>query len=374
MEQLHLDELISILEYISDLTNLSLVSKRYHDVVSFARERNLTKSKREHFLKVDKMLKENTQFLFLKSDEFIWRDCEYQDDLGFYVGSTQRILANGKLSNESTFTVASVFGTTLLLTCSEFLQKFQNYDSDIDIFFNVIHLMDCAKKTKFYDKHSCIFHWGKKRFDFRDLSNIKVLEDDLTPRDTQESAVPQNFFPNSLRCIKESYVQKPFNNGLFITTISELGLFVCDQNDNKLVELPIGSKFFCKLMDGYALIIVPKIDEISTLCLIDVDSIDVGDTPISLTDFPSTIKPDVVIYDKVAFIKCQIWYQLTISKSENSGKNYHQIRSFNSHINDYPVICPVNGIEWIPSRWYLMEKNNSMKLSQFEKLDGCSLS
>jgi hypothetical protein len=366
MNKLSFDVLLAVIEFLPDLTNLSLVSKKHNDVVNFARERNLTKSKREHFLKVDKMLQRNKQFVFLHKNEFIWRYCKYQDDLGIYYGSTQQILDNKKLSNESTLTIASVLGTTLMLIQNEY----KNYDSDIDVIFNVIHLLDCAKKKSFYDKDLKILHWGTKRVDLNNLTNIRFLNDNDDVQDeAQTSASCDNFFPNSLRCIKECYDQKPFNNGLFIATISEfLGLFVCDQNDNKIMIFPSGSKFFRKLMDKYALIIIPKIDEISALCLIDVDSTTSLDNLIHLIDYPSKIKPDVAIINSSVFIRCESWYLLTFLETG------HRIHRFDSHHNDYPVFCPVNGIEWIPSHWYLMEQNDSMKLSEFEKLDGCSVS
>lgn len=101
MDLLSNEDILQLIQFVPDLTNLSMTCRKFYDIVSFARDNNLLVSKREYFLRIDKQLKQNNGIVIMKPSEFIWRKCHYLEDLGIYYGSTQQILPNDKLARRN---------------------------------------------------------------------------------------------------------------------------------------------------------------------------------------------------------------------------------------------------------------------------------
>lgn len=267
--------------------------------------------------------------------------------------------------HEETFSISSVCGSALVLRKIECIFE-AGADEELEALFNLVNIIGSPRDINYCPLTKRMV-WDHFTYDFSDLSRIKGCRGENIA--IKSSVDPDStIFPHLRRQIKEFLGCQQVHHASFtsIVTIDQVAIF--DAADEKVFVFPDKTKFLQKIQDRYALLVIPQSEEKSNFCLIDVDSFDFKIH--NLFSFDSHLIPSIkVLENNEVYITCDVWYRLLI--------NYHQgvyLAQTVGHPDDIPVYCPVNGIEWIPSPLFLMERNESFKLSKFKQLEGCILS
>lgn len=365
MEHLNDDVILKIFQMLPSLEQIKLVSFRFKDIVDYMREKNLTLSTQESLLKVDYLLRQNTSFPFLYENEFIWRSCSFLEEIGVYHGTTQTVLGNDQVNSELNYCIASVFGTTLMILKDESL--FQHHDESMEAIYNLTTLLRTMTNVKNWDKTKKTLRWESYEINLSNLSSIQVSTNNEKPENSLKNDDNNNFFPNRKRLIKDFHGSKTVLNGSFYQVIPFPKLNVYEENGTSVVsEFPDGSVLIKKLMNRYALISIQESEEKFIMCCYDIDSDSMNETMETLFTYDPKNKPEVFVLknDHTVLIKCSVsWYEIIIGDD-------HRIHSkvIVGHSDDYPIFCPVTGIFWIKSTWFMMDKNRSFERSKFKLL------